>query len=108
MTETFYLKRGDTAPSIRLALEPVETVLTGAQVRFLMRLRGGAVVIDAPAIVESATGIPTVRYDWQPADTAVAGQFEAEVQVQYPGGAIETFPNAGFFMVRIAEDIRTV
>lgn len=105
MTETFYLKRGDTSPSIRLALEPAEAVLTGAAARFQMRQRGGALVLDAPAVVEAATGNPTVRYDWQPADTAMAGLFEAEVRVQYASGAVETFPNFGFVLVRISEDI---
>jgi hypothetical protein len=106
MTETFYLKRGDTSPSIRLALDPAEAVLAGAQVRFQMRVRGGGLVLDAPAVVEAATEHPTVRYDWQPDDTANAGLFEAEVRVQYASGAVETFPNYGFVLVRISEDVR--
>ena len=108
MTETFYLKRGDTGPSIRLSLDGATQTLIGAEVTFQMRMRGGAQVIDAPAVIESFIGTPTVRYDWQPADTAAAGLFEAEMRVRYANGVIETFPNSGFVLVRIAEDVRAV
>jgi hypothetical protein len=106
MTETFYLKRGDTGPSIRLSLDGATQTLIGANVTFQMRMRGGAQVIDAPAVIESFIGTATVRYDWQPPDTAAAGLFEAEVRVRYANGVIETFPNSGFVLVRIGEDIR--
>ncbi|MEY3308860.1 MAG: hypothetical protein RLZZ413_2898 [Pseudomonadota bacterium] len=107
MTETFYIKRGDTSPSIRLSLEPATVTLIGAEVTFQMRLRGGAQVIDAPAVIESLLGTPTVRYDWRPSDTATAGLFEAEIRVRYANGLIETFPNSGFVLVRIGEDVRS-
>lgn len=108
MTETFYLKRGDTSPSIRISIEPATITLIGAEVRFQMRERGGGQVIDAPAVIESFIGTPTVRYDWQPADTAAAGLFEAEVRVRYGNGLIETFPNSGFVLIRISEDVRAI
>ena len=106
MTETFYLKRGDTGPSLRLSLDGATQTLIGAEVTFQMRMRGGARVIDAPAVIESFIGTPTVRYDWQPPDTAAAGLFEAEMRVRYANGVIETFPNSGFVLIRIAEDVR--
>lgn len=106
MTETFYIKRGDTSPAIRYALDPAETNLTGATVRFQMKLRGGAQVLDAAAQVIAATVTPTVQYNWAAADTATAGQFEAEFRVVYSDGAIETFPNSGFIAIRIGEDVR--
>ena len=106
MSATFYLKRGDTSPSIRLSLDAATITLIGAEVTFQMRARGGRQVIDAPAVIESFIGTPTVRYDWQPSDTATAGLFEAELRVRYANGVIETFPNSGFVLVRIAEDVR--
>lgn len=105
MNNTFYIKRGDTAPAIRFALEPASIVLTGAAVRFQMRARGGATVIDAAATVVTATGTPTVEYAWQAGNTAAAGLYEAEFRVTYPGGAVETFPNEGFILVRVNEDV---
>lgn len=102
MSETFYIKRGDTSPALRFALEPA-VGLTGASVQFQMRLRGGVTVIDAPgSIVEGAT----VEYAWVAADTAEAGLYEAEFRVTYADGAVETFPNSGFLTVRVAEDVR--
>ena len=106
MSETFFIKRGDTSPAIRYVLDPATTVLSGAAVRFQMRARGGAAVIDATALVITATGTPTVQYNWAAADTALAGEYEAEFRVVYFDGAVETFPNSGFITVRVAEDVR--
>jgi hypothetical protein len=105
MTETFYLKRGDTSPALRLALEPLDIPLDGATLRFRMRARGGALITDAPAVIDT-TDPPTVLYDWQPQDTAIAGLFQAEVRVTYADGAVETFPNVGYIAVQISEDVR--
>ena len=103
--DTFYIKRGDTSPAIRYALEPATVVLTGATVRFQMRARNGAVLMDAAALVVTATGTPTVEYSWQAGDTATAGLYEAEFRVTYADGKIETFPNDGFIPVRVNEDV---
>jgi hypothetical protein len=105
MDDVFTIKRGDTAPAIRYLLDPSTVVLTGATVRFKMRVRGWALVLDALATVVTATGTPTVEYSWQPGDTATAGLYEAEFQVTYSDGGIETFPNAGFIQVRVNEDV---
>lgn len=104
--DVFNLKRGDTSPSLDYALIPASVDLTGATVRFSMKNRAGAVVIDsAVATVVTATVTPTVRYPWAPADTAVAGFYRAEFEVTYAGGQIETFPNHGFIGVLIDPDI---
>ena len=101
----FTIKRGDTSPAIRYALEPATVVLTGATVRFQMRARNGAVLMDVAALVVPATGTPTVEYSWQAGDTATAGLYEAEFRVTYADGKIETFPNAGFIQVRVNQDV---
>ena len=103
--DTFYIKRGDTSPAIRYALDPATVVLTGATVRFQMRARNGAVLMDVAALVVTATGTPTVEYSWQAGDTATAGLYEAEFRVTYADGKIETFPNDGFIPVRVNEDV---
>ena len=107
MRETFYLKEGDTSPSLIYALTPVSVVLTGATVRFNMRAaNGGAVKVNrAAAVIVTETGTPAVQYNWQSADTDTAGFFEAEFEVTYSGGAIETFPNSDFIRVNITGDI---
>lgn len=106
MRDTFYLKRGDTSPSLIYALDPATVVLTGSTVRFNMRLSGGAVKVSrAAAVIVNATGAPTVRYDWQAGDVDTAGFYDAEFEVTYAGGAVETFPNSDFIRVNITGDI---
>jgi hypothetical protein len=106
MRDTFYLKKGDTSPSLIYALDPASVVLTGATVRFNMRLSGGATKVSrAAAVIVTATGTPTVQYNWQAADTDAAGFYEAEFEVTYAGGAVETFPNSDFIRVQITGDI---
>lgn len=106
MRETFHLKKGDTSPSLLYAIAPASTDLTGATVRFNMRLNGGATKISrAAAVIVTPTGTPTVRYDWTAADTDTVGFYEAEFEVTYSGGAVETFPNSDFIRVQIAGDI---
>lgn len=105
MSDTFYIKRGDTSPAIRFELEPVTVSMTGATVRFQMRARSGNVVMNVAASVVTPTDVPTVEYVWQDGDTETAGLYEAEFRVTYADGKIETFPNAGFIPVRISEDV---
>ena len=49
----FVIKRGDTSPALRFALLPDSVLLAGATVRFQMRPRGGATVIDRSASIHS-------------------------------------------------------
>ncbi len=106
MDDVFYIKEGDTSPSLRYTLLPAPIVVSGATVRFSMRNRQTTVVkIDraACAIVDGALGV--VQYDWQTADTDTAGVYEAEFEVTYSDGSIETFPNFGAISVVIDADI---
>lgn len=103
--EPFFIKRGDTSPALRYALDPATVDLTGASVLFQWRQRGSATVNSRAASIVTPTGTPTVQHTWQASDTAVAGLFEGEFRVTYAGGAIETFPNLGFIDIRIGEDV---
>ncbi len=108
MRQTCTIKQGDTSPRLLFALTPADEInLAGAAVRFNMRSRpAGTVRINrAAAVIVTAAGTPTVAYDWQAGDTAVAELCEAEFEVTYPGGAVETFPNSGFITVVVTDDI---
>ncbi len=104
MTLKFNIKRGDTSPSLRMALAPETLNLTGASVQFQMRPRRKTTSIDAAANVITASP-PVVEYAWSPGETDLAGFYEAEFKVTYADGSIETFPNAGFIDVTINEDV---
>jgi len=104
---TFNLKKNDTEPTIQAMLmtddgSPVD--LSVASVRFHMRNSSGTVVIDEPAtIINGSAGI--VQYDWTATETETSGLFEAEFEVTYSSGGIETFPNVGYEEIVITDDI---
>jgi hypothetical protein len=108
MTQLFTIKRGDTSPRLLYALQPsAEIDLTGATVRFSMRSRalGTLRVNRQTALIIIATGTPTVAYDWKASETTNAETCEAEFEVTYASGAVETFPNADFITVLVTSDI---
>lgn len=96
---TFTIKRGDTAPALRFALLPETVDLTGANVVFVMDGLG-----HQPAhVIETRPAV--VQYDWQPGDTDRPGLHRAEFEVTYSDGSVETFPNSGYLLVQIGEDL---
>lgn len=107
--DNIVMKRGDTLPALRYALDPATVDLTGAAVTALMRVRNGAsVALSGATSVVIQTGAPTVEYAWTEADTAVAGLYEFEFEVIFPGGGRMTFPRAGFIQVQMIQDIEAV
>ena len=105
---TFYVKQNDTSPSMLATLQDANgnaVGVVGASVRFHMRAIGStnATVDAAAVIVDAANGI--VRYDWDAADTATVGSYQAEFEVTYADASVETFPNDGFIRVKITDDV---
>lgn len=108
---SFNLKEGDTSPSLLYTLSPATVELTGATVVFNMTdQRGNVKVSRASATVTdvgdgTASGTPTVRYDWVSADTDTSGVYLAEFEVTYADSSVETFPNSDNITVVIMEDL---
>jgi len=106
---TFYVKQNDTSPSIRATLKDGDNNaidLTDADVRFHMRTIGGTTAkTDAAASIVSPATNGVVQYDWTLSDTDTVGTYQAEFEVTYSGGAIETFPNNGYIAIVITDDI---
>ena len=114
---TFRTKRNDTKP-IRMSLQHKDPqsgaisaadLTTATGVRFLMDSvteQGdlGSAIVAAPAnILDPLAGL--VEYEFQPAETAAAGEYRAEFEVTYTGGEIETFPEKDYIRVLVQEDL---
>lgn len=104
----FTIKRNDTSPILQTTLtdaggSPID--LTATSVKFYMkRYKSNTLKINATAtIFDEDAGI--VRYLWQSGDTDTAGSYQAEFQITYDDGAVETFPNADFIQVDIINDL---
>ena len=112
----FALKRNDSKP-IQVKLEKEQTDGTWkpaftssglvTAVRFFMRLPGATTpkVNAAATIVQADATACIVQYVLTTGDTDTTGDYQAEVQVTYTSGQIETFPTKGYLTVSVAEDI---
>lgn len=108
MSRKFQIKRNDRDPSIAYELTPKTVDLTGATVVFNMKDSSGSVKVNrGVGSIVTATGTPTVKYDWAPGDTDTAGDFSGEFEVTYASGLPGTFPNGEdeFIPIVIGEDI---
>jgi len=106
----FRLKQNDTGKPIEGILRdgfgsPVD--VTAATVLFLMRLvPAGAVKISAGVmgtVGSAANG--RVKYSFTSGDVDTAGTYEAEAQATFPNGLVRTFPEQGYIIVEIEDDI---
>lgn len=115
MAADFNIKRGDTSPAISSELQDNDgqvVDLTGAEVRFLMKERGGtALTVDGTADIGSPATAGVVSYTWvapigeTPGDTDVAGEYDAEWEVTFADGTVQTFPNSRHLEVLIKRDL---
>ncbi len=46
-----------------------------------------------------------VTHTWLAAETAAAGRIAVEVEVTWPGGAIQTFPPGSYLAVDVVDDL---
>ena len=106
---TFYVKQNDTAPSLRATLKDgSNTVIdvTNATVRFHMRAFGSSTAkVDAAAGIISPATNGVVQYNWIAADTDTIGSYQGEFEITYQDGSVETFPNNGYILIEIIDDI---
>ena len=104
----FYIKQNDTRPIISATLIDGDgsiANLDGASVVFKMRKVGATVsTVDAAATIADAEN-GKVTYAWTALNTATVGDYEAEFEVTYAGGGIQTFPNNGYIEIEIVDDI---
>ena len=102
----FEIKRNDTLPVFRVEVSGAGD-LTGATVRFHMRVRKSTLVLDAAGTHESydaGTDTNVLQYAWAAGDTATAGRFQAEFETTLDGEVLTT-PTNGYHDIFIYEDL---
>lgn len=106
---TFFIKQNDTTPNLEVFLKDDKgraVNVTGATILFHMRNAAdntAKVSSGSVTIVTATSG--RVRYNWSASNTNTAGIFDAEFQVTFSGGGIETFPNDTYIKVVITDDV---
>ena len=109
MAASFYIKQNDTAPSIQVGLTDsagkIRSMANAASVKFNMTTENGTLVVDhgLGSIVNPTKGI--VAYEWQAGDTANVGLHNAEFEITYVNGQVETFPNNGYIRVIVKGEL---
>jgi len=109
----YKIKRGDTSPKIKFTLRNKNgsVDIRGYQdVQFFMRDSDKEYVVVADNIAGNVdvtdAEFGRVEYQWSSGDTDEIGNFEAEIQVEFADGNIETFPNDGYVEIQVMEDIK--
>ena len=109
MAASFYIKQNDTAPSIEVVLTDAngraKSMTNASTVRFNMSTENGTNIISGGigTIVNAAKGI--VAYPWQAGDTSNVGIHNAEFEITYVNGQVETFPNSGYIRVIVKSEL---
>lgn len=105
MASAFTIKRNDTRPVLTLTLTENGSAkdLTGAVSCKLLMKSGNNTASRTASITNAASGI--IQVTLQAADTATAGTYQAEVEITWAAGAIETVPNDGYFVILVMEDL---
>lgn len=100
----FEIKRGDLMPLLAGTLTDKDTPvdLSTAVVVRVLGYKDGVLVINR-SVTGSADGRFTMA--WDPPDTATTGDILMEVEVTWPGAKPQTFPNGGYEVVRVVQDL---
>lgn len=113
----FYLRAGDTSSVLNDTLKDASGAavdIASATITFtLTPLKGGAAVVSAQPATNLQVGDGSdgskgkVRYTWVAPQTNTPGDYLGSFKVVFAGGAIQTFPNAGYILVTITPSAPT-
>jgi hypothetical protein len=106
----FAIKQNDTHPPLEVVLSDLDgpiDLTTATSVWLMMRgqKRTGAVSVTGQALVVPPATDGFVIYEWIPLDTAVADLYNAEFEIRWGDGSVQTVPNSGYFYVDVQDDL---
>jgi hypothetical protein len=113
MKADFSLKEGDLLPILSVQLTyldgTVVDLTSAASVFFVMRATSNMATpkINAAASVFGAPTNGTVRYTWTGSNTDTVGLYLANIIVNWPGSAPQSFPQDGYWLISIEEGLAT-
>lgn len=116
MSTVMTMKQHDTRPNVKATISRVPeggsstpvSLTEASKVFFIMRLKGktdvdGYKIRAECSLLNPAAG--EVEYEWDAEDTNTVGEFQAEFEVEWSDGGIETFPSDGYLTVNIEDDL---
>lgn len=108
MNIDFYLKKGDTAPGLKIQLSDRNgylnlSTVTGAKFAYELRENSTGVTLRDMTLFGPSSGV--ITYDWQTGETNTPGIYQGEIVLNYSGGKQATFPNDKFLTFEIVDDI---
>ncbi len=99
---TFYLKKGDTAPPLRMFLRQRDgSPIPLGTATVVFHMDNGSIASGSVDILDAALG--KVEYVWQAGDTDTAGSFNGEFEIT-DGGKDQTVPSNGYIIIKILDD----
>jgi hypothetical protein len=105
------IRRNDTVPAFVWIITDADGApldLTGATVSLTMRALTSntpVTLTGTPSVTDPTNGV--VQFAWSTADTSTAGLFQCEWHITLSGGGTYTYPNDGYLMVNVEEDLVT-
>ncbi len=101
----FYIKKGDTAPPLRVFLRQKDGTAIGlGTATVVFHMGDGKVASGSVTKLDASAG--KVEYAWQAADTDTAGEFKSEFEIT-DGGKDQTVPSNGYILIRVLDDQKT-
>ena len=97
---TLTIKRGDTGIGVQATLSNLKGCIDLTDSTVLFIFKGDSVPVD---IADAKNGIVNVYFERT--HTEKSGFYNAEFEVQFPDGRIETYPSDGYLKVRITNDL---
>ena len=108
-SKTFKIKQNDTKPPLKVILRDSDGLpadVTGASVVFSMRGQpAGTTKVDKQSVTINDASAGDLQYDWASANTNTADVYEGEFQVTYADTRVQTFPNDGYILIDVKDDV---